>query len=277
MMIQIGMEPKTMTDVLGLYIKEVISAYPAVGDVLAKAGIGCVNCSVGTCLLKDVVGIHNLTESQEQALLAAIAGIIFPGRNMALPKTERTAPPAGSRTLSPPLQDLVNEHTHIKRVLALLPELAAALQPEMDAETGRLVAQVLDFIRQYADQFHHAKEEDILFRYFDAGSDILKIMCQEHEIGRKYVRSALTALEQGKSNDLAEHLYAYGVLLAEHIRKEDEILYPWMNGQLTDSQVGQLFSRFKSVDEKFGAGVNVQLGRVEEWEGALARRRSKAQ
>lgn len=262
---EIKTEPRNMTGVLGLYIKDVIRAYPAVGEVLGRSGIGCVTCSVGSCLLWDVVGIHNLSEEQEQALYADVARIIFPGRAMELPKpVRRAAAPAGNRKLAPPLQDLVQEHANIKRVLAKLPELAAALRTGLTPELRQVVAGVLDFIRQYADRFHHAKEEDILFRFFDAGSDILKVMRLEHETGRGHVRAASVALDEGDATGLAGHLTAYGDLLAEHIRKEDEILYPWMNSQLTDSQIGQLFTKFREVDRQFESGVRHQLARAEE-------------
>jgi len=257
--------PKTMTDVLGLYIKDVIRAYPPVGDVLGRSGIGCVACSVGSCLLRDVVGIHNLSGEQEQALYADIARIIFPGQTMDIPKTVRKAAPAGNRKLAPPLQDLVQEHANIKRVLAQLPTLGATLRAGLTPELRLSVAQALDFIRQYADRFHHAKEEDILFTFFDAGSDILKVMCAEHEAGRQHVRSASAALEQGDAAGIAASLTAYAALLTEHIRKEDEILYPWMNSQLTDSQVGQLFTKFREVDRQFEAGVKRQLAWAEEF------------
>ncbi|MEI8138546.1 MAG: hemerythrin domain-containing protein [bacterium] len=262
----IKINPANMTDVVGFYIKDVITAYPAVGAVLEAAGIGCVTCSVGTCLIKDVVSIHNLTEAQEHSLFAGIAAVIFPGRTMALPKTERKLPPAGANKLSPPLQALVNEHTNIKRVLARIPALAIRIQQGLDADTRQTVSGVIDFVRQYADKYHHAKEEDILFKYFDAGSDILAVMYKEHEIGRQHVRSALTALEQGDASAIMDHLNAYGVLLKEHIRKEDEILYPWMNRELTDSQVGQLFSKFSTVDEQFGAKASFYLGMVDKLE-----------
>ena len=39
-------------------------------------------------------------------------------------------------------------------------------------------------------------------------------------------------------------------LLTEHIRKEDEILYPWMDSQLTTRQVGELFSKFDEIDRQ---------------------------
>ncbi len=269
--------PKDMADVLGRYIKDIITAYPAVGDVLARSNIGCVTCSVGTCLLKDVVGIHNLSEAQEQALFAAIAEAIFPGQRVALPKTERKAALAGSRKLSPPVQDLVNEHLNIKRAIALLPALTLALRERLSLAVVSDISHAAEFIRQYADRFHHAKEEDILFRYFDAQLDILQVMHKEHEMGRQHIRSALAALEQGNADGVAEHLGAYGALLTEHIRKEDEILYPWMNSQLTDSQVGQLFSKFRAVDERFGAGVRVHLGRLEELEQGYSPKRRNEQ
>ncbi len=257
------LNPENMTDVLGLYIKDVIDAYPAVGAVLATAGIGCVTCNVGTCLIKDVVSIHNLTEAQEQSLFAGIASVVFPGRTVSLPKTERKAQNLGVQQLSPPLQALVNEHTNIKRVLTLIPALSERIQKGFDAQSRQICTQVLSFIREYADRFHHAKEEDILFKFFDSGSDIIGVMCKEHEIGRNHVRAALAALEQNDATTFIEQLQAYGLLLTEHIRKEDEILYPWMNRELSDSQVGKLFSKFGAVDEEFGAKAKQYLGMME--------------
>lgn len=41
-------------------IKEAIASFPGIGDILEKYGIGCSKCSIGTCLLKDVVAVHYL-------------------------------------------------------------------------------------------------------------------------------------------------------------------------------------------------------------------------
>lgn len=270
-MTTVSAKPQDMNEVLGLYIKDVISAYPAVGDVLINAGIGCVTCSVGTCLLKDVVGIHNLTDSQEQALFTAIAGIIFPGQTVVIPKTTRKiTPPTTLKKLAPPLQDLVDEHSNIKRVIAKLPAITADLKNGFTPGLSALVTEVLAFIRDYADHLHHAKEEKILFTYFDTDSDVLKIMCKEHDIGRSHVQAARVALENNDATELAHHLTAYGALLREHIRKEDEILYPWMNSELTDSQVGQLFSRFRDVDNASEAITRKSLDLVKRLESQTA-------
>lgn len=46
-------------------IKEVIEEYPEIGNILNKYEIGCLACSIGTCLLKDVVTVHVLGDAAE--------------------------------------------------------------------------------------------------------------------------------------------------------------------------------------------------------------------
>jgi hemerythrin-like domain-containing protein len=114
-----------------------------------------------------------------------------------------------------------------------------------------LVLDAVDFIRSYADQFHHAKEEDILFKEFGEDLEIIKSMHEEHRIGRGHVKAVIEAVESNDTASVSEHLAAYGQLLSGHIRKEDEILYPWMDKNLSTAQVGELFSKFAVTDERF--------------------------
>ncbi|MCJ7500190.1 hypothetical protein MUP29_08030 [bacterium] len=46
-------------------IQDVVKAHPRIGEILNDFEIGCVDCSVGICLLKDVVSIHALGEEME--------------------------------------------------------------------------------------------------------------------------------------------------------------------------------------------------------------------
>lgn len=65
-------------------IKEAIATSPAIGEILEKYGIGCSKCSIGTCLLKDVVTVHFLgaeTEAQiEREINAFLASGEQPGQ-----------------------------------------------------------------------------------------------------------------------------------------------------------------------------------------------------
>ncbi|HZW37380.1 MAG: hemerythrin domain-containing protein [Deltaproteobacteria bacterium] len=232
-------------------IKEVIGRYPPVGAILEEFGIGCVPCSVGTCLLSDVVEIHNLSPADEDDLMVRIASIVSPGQAVRRPDAgkDRTAKPR-KLAYSPPMKRLVEEHRLILRFIAMVPEIAEGV----DLESGRGREEILtavDFIRCYADRFHHAKEEDILFACFDPGLDILKAMHEDHRQGRACVQGVLDALERGDTEGVVENLHAYGGILAGHIKKEDEILYPWMDRNLSTHQVGEIFARFREVDGRF--------------------------
>jgi hemerythrin-like domain-containing protein len=230
-------------------IKEVISRFPAVADILEQYNIGCAPCTEGSCLLKDIVDVHNLSQEDERALMAQIAGVINPGGKVEMPA--RRSPQAKPKGIeySPPLRQLVDEHVLIKRWLALIPKFVENLDVKSEEGRGIILAAV-DFIRSFADKYHHAKEEEILFKYFDEDSDILRTMRQEHEKARSHVRAVLEALERRDRGAVAEHLNAYGELLAAHILKEDEILYRWMDRNLSVTQVGELFSKFAEVEDE---------------------------
>jgi hemerythrin-like domain-containing protein len=244
-------EEAKMKRILSRGIKDIITGHPAVGEVLSSKGISCVTCAAGTCALKDIVEVHGLTAQEEQDLFARVAEIVFPGEAVEIPQTRRnTDAPKGALRYSPPMQSLVDEHTVIKRMLALIPVLAGTLDFAREEDRATALG-VLDFIRSYADKFHHAKEEDILFGLFPGDLAILTSMREDHTIGRGHVKAALQALEEKHTQKFAARLLAYRELLREHIRKEDELLYPWMDKQLSVSKVGELFSSFAATDERF--------------------------
>ena len=114
-----------------------------------------------------------------------------------------------------------------------------------------LVLDAIDFIRSYADRYHHAKEEEILFKEFDADLEMVKVFNEDHRIGRGHVKAIMEALETGDNQSAREHFAGYRELLSGHIRREDEVLYPWMDRNLSTSQIGRLFARFMEVDEQF--------------------------
>ena len=46
-------------------IKEAIQGHPLIGEILNRYEIGCTKCTVGTCLLQDVVSVHFLGSETE--------------------------------------------------------------------------------------------------------------------------------------------------------------------------------------------------------------------
>lgn len=243
-----------MDKYLNTGIKDVIREFPTIGDILAEYGIGCVPCAAGTCRLKDVVEIHHLAPEAQVQMLARVAGVIYPGRPVDVPApVARPSQEAPRLTYSPPLQKLVNEHGVIKRWLALIPQIIGRLEGHWD-EMRPILVQGVEFIRNYADAYHHAKEEKILFAGLDDKLDIIATMHREHDQGRQIVRRLVTAIEGADRRAAAACLKEYGDLLQAHIKKEDEILYPWIDRGLSDTQVGRLFAQFRDVDRQFAEG-----------------------
>ena len=244
-----------MEQYLNTPIKEVITKFPRVGEILEEYEIGCVPCSVGSCLLKDIIEVHNLSEKEEKEVMAKISKVIYPDRVIPIPKVERKAKSRSKEiTYSPPMKKLVDEHALIKRWIALIPQVLESLDVE-SVQGRQLILDGADFIRSYADKFHHAKEEDILFKYFDGNLDMIKTMLEDHTTGRGHVKALIGAVQEKDKEGVIEHLSAYMELLSEHIKKEDEILYPWMDRGLSVTKVGELFSKFNEVDEISGNGV----------------------
>lgn len=233
-------------------IKEIIAEFPEVGTVLEQYGIGCGPCTVGMCQLKDILEIHQMEPEQERELMLRIESVIYPERDI---QVFRETTVVSERKVhvfhSLPMQKLVGEHVQIKRWLALIPFVVESM--DLNSEKGQeLVRDGIDLIRSYADRLHHGKEEDILFAYFDDSSEIFQVIYQDHKEARRLVKAMLTSLEATDTGTLKEHLLAYRSLLAEHIKKEDEILFPWLDRELTADQIEEIAEKFILKDKETG-------------------------
>lgn len=250
-------------------IKDIITKFPKIGEILEEYGIACGPCTVGICALKDILDIHSLAPEKEKELMTRIEAVVYPGREIPhlvskVAGKEIAAPP---HEFSPPMQLLVDEHVVIKRWLALIPSVVDKI--DLATDQGRQIIQDgIDLIRSYADRLHHAKEEDILFKYFDDTEKIFQVIYEDHRIARNYVSEMLTALENDDVDTLSKNLLAYGRLLAEHIHKEDEILFPWLDRNLTNGQIAELAKKFAAEDKRIGIDQDkyqVFLQKLEEY------------
>jgi len=131
---------------------------------------------------------------------------------------------------------LIEEHKLILRMLDLL-QHNAEMTARREFKEYQFFLDAVDFIREYADSFHHAKEEDILFAALVKGgmpreNSPVAAMLMEHDQGRAYVKALESAVkrslagEEGLDQVIAENASGYISLLREHIEKEDSILYP---------------------------------------------------
>lgn len=133
-------------------------------------------------------------------------------------------------------QVMVDEHKLILRMIALV-EHNTTLLEDGKFRNWQFYLDAVDFIRNYADRFHHAKEEDVLFielikNGMPEKQSPIEAMHMEHDQGRAHVRAMEEAAQKaldgelGQAAVIAEHAKSYAALLRGHIEKEDDILYP---------------------------------------------------
>lgn len=144
------------------------------------------------------------------------------------------------------------EHRYILRMLELVRKACFKIMngEEIVYEDFN---KIIDFIKNYADNHHHKKEEDILFTKMVEyiGETAEKVVNQgmlvEHDLGRLYVRDLVSSLEKVKNGDeeakldVIANAISYTHLLARHIDKEDRVIYKFAERNLSDEVM-------KSVD-----------------------------
>lgn len=242
-----------MQEYLNKNIKEIITRHPEVGKILDKYNIGCTNCSVGSCLFKDIIEIHNLHPEVEVELLYEIERALFPGKEVKRrPISFKQAKSKEELKYSPPIKKLVDEHVLIKRFIALIDPLCEFVNGSKELDSG-LILDCVDFIRSYADKYHHMKEEDVLFKKTGESVDIIKVMLEDHTTGRNHVKQVVEGAQEKNKAKIIEHLQGYKELLTQHIKKEDEILYPWIDRGLSTADVGKLYEEFNQKDAALDA------------------------
>jgi hemerythrin-like domain-containing protein len=139
---------------------------------------------------------------------------------------------------------MVNEHTYIKRMLEVVRKASLKVLFQDKIDYGDF-AQMIEFIRNYADAHHHGKEEKLLFNRMvsEIGGAAEKLvnngMLVEHDMGRFFIQELETALEKVKGGDREAKLdvianaISYANLLNRHIDKEDKVVYTFAKRALS--------------------------------------------
>lgn len=173
---------------------------------------------------------------------------------------------------------LVEEHRLILRMIALL-EKNAPVTAEGKYLNWQFYVDGLDFIRQYADRFHHAKEEDVLFNALvDNGMpkehSPVAAMLMEHDQGRSFVRAMEAAVQEAQAGrtdayqTIADNALGYAALLRDHISKEDDILYPLAERVIPETMRSGILQGYQAaeaqVSPEFGTRYDAIVTKYEQ-------------
>ncbi len=83
----------------------------------------------------------------------------------------------------------------------------------------------------------------------------LLVMPSDHDKGRMYVRSINTALINSNIETLCENAYAYSQHLKQHIFKEDTVLFPTAENEISDKDKIVLENEYRQIEEKLNRRV----------------------
>lgn len=169
-------------------------------------------------------------------------------------------------------QALVTEHRLILRMITLL-ERNAPRTADGTYSNWQFYLDGVDFIRNFADRFHHAKEEDVLFEALVKNGmprehSPIAAMLMEHGQGRTFVKNMETAAtealngQNGRERIIADNALGYAALLREHISKEDEILYPLAERVIPDTMREDIIAGYAAAEARTAADFTARYEAV---------------
>jgi len=167
-------------------------------------------------------------------------------------------PPLAEELRMKATEILSSEHRVIESVIAAMDVAANRLEagepvrPEFFVDAAR-------FIADFADGYHHGKEEGVLFEVMARNGMLMDdgpiaMMVYEHEQGRAITRglrdaaNALAAGDASVAETVARYARDYSELLTHHIYKEDNILFPMADQVVVPQDQDEILSEFERVE-----------------------------
>jgi hemerythrin-like domain-containing protein len=166
-----------------------------------------------------------------------------------------------------PVKVLVDEHDVISGAEILVGKLNKLWETNAEDYKARL-ENLLEFFALYSDQFHHHKEEEVLFRHMLDHPEfkldgIITELESHHESFResvKEIRNALNAGEWAEAHRILEHYMDH---LLMHIAVENDELFPMAENLFNKDELEKMYFLFEDIDRDLGYEKKKELaGRV---------------
>lgn len=165
---------------------------------------------------------------------------------------------------------LMQEHRVILEVVKGLEAIARGLRHEGPRVDTTLLEEAVRFMSDYADRFHHAKEEDLLFPSLVAHGVPLHgcpidALLHEHRRGRELVAEiaarigGLAERDPDSGLPLAATIDALVELYTNHVWKEDVMVFPMVERLLPAEERTRLDAQCGAVAESFAPGMQARF------------------
>lgn len=154
-------------------------------------------------------------------------------------------------------QNLENDHVYIIRLIDVMEKMVL----NCATDTAHM-EMVVNLIKTYADGFHHAKEEKVLFpllveKGFSNNQGPVSVMLHEHVEGREFVKGISERIDVYKAGNISalpeiyQYMQGYADLLRAHIGKENNVLFRMADKALSNDEQLELLNKFGSIEKQF--------------------------
>jgi hemerythrin-like domain-containing protein len=161
-----------------------------------------------------------------------------------------------------PIGPLMIEHRLIERMISVMENEIERIKTRKTADF-KFIDTAVNFIRTYADQCHHGKEEKILFRDLQkkklkpTDKQIMDELVQEHVLGRKLTGQLVDAKNKYETGDKASLKAIIDIMhqlvdfYPRHIEKEDKIFFKSAMKYLTNAEKDAMLKEEYEFDRNF--------------------------
>jgi len=154
---------------------------------------------------------------------------------------------------------LVAEHEMIERAMAVLKINLEKIDEAI--KTPLQMQRAIDFLLEFGDKVHNTKEENFLFPLMgQKGMPVeggpIGVMLMEHDAERSLLQRMMAELPNlAEATTSARHKFAaegfeYLTIRAEHIWKENDVLYAMGRKVFSDEDNTSLLDAFKTLDQQ---------------------------
>ena len=119
------------------------------------------------------------------------------------------------------------------------------------------INEIMNFFSVYADEFHHKKEEEILFpalasKNQTAGVELVRELLEQHENFRETGKNIRNLTEAGDFTAAHDQLKQYAEMLYDHIGIEDDEVFPMVDWLFDDDELAKLHHKCIDKDMELG-------------------------
>lgn len=155
-----------------------------------------------------------------------------------------------------PISVMYDEHDIIVKAKKIIEKLENTWDSN-PTEYAEKAKKLVDFFREYADGYHHRKEEEVLFPAIKDHPDfVLQEIVDEfythHDDFRTYASEIIENINEGDYARSYKVFKQYINDLQDHIAAENDELFVLADSLLDDRQKETLYYRFMDIDMELG-------------------------